>query len=309
MAINLVVAITDGDWFDHLRVRSDLTEVNFWAPSGRDVFRALKPGELFLFKLHSPRDFIVGGGIFGYATSLPSSLAWEAFEDANGAATFDEMRRRIVRYRREGQDSTEDFSVGCRILTQPFFLEERDWIPVPPSWSKNIVRFKTYSTDEGEGRALWDAVQDRLSGTVTAIPGMRDKARFGPPTTIRPRYGQGGFRVLVTDIYSRKCAVTREKTLPALEAAHIKPYRLGGEHDPRNGLLLRRDIHALFDTGYVTVTLEHKFEVSRRIKEEFENGREYYAFHGRKLEPPKQRAYLPDPIALDWHNTKVFKAA
>ena len=59
---------------------------------------------------------------------------------------------------------------------------------------------------------------------------------------------------MVTDAYQRKCAVTGERTLPALEAAHIKPFAEGGSHNPQNGLLLRRDIHALFDGGYVTVT-------------------------------------------------------
>jgi predicted restriction endonuclease len=70
-------------------------------------------------------------------------------------------------------------------------------------------------------------------------------SRFGEPHLIRPRLGQGAFRVLVTDIYQRRCAVTQERTLPALEAAHIRPYGDGGEHEARNGLLLRRDIHSL----------------------------------------------------------------
>ena len=54
-------------------------------------------------------------------------------------------------------------------------------------------------------------------------------ARFGEPHLIRPRLGQGAFRVLVTDIYRRRCAVTQERTLPALEAAHIRPYGDGGD--------------------------------------------------------------------------------
>lgn len=47
MGINLVVAVTDSDWFETLRRRADLTEVNFWAPSGTG-FKALEPGELVL---------------------------------------------------------------------------------------------------------------------------------------------------------------------------------------------------------------------------------------------------------------------
>ncbi len=88
--------------------------------------------------------------------------------------------------------------------------------------------------------------------------------RYGSPTVVYPRLGQGSFRVVVTDIYSRWCAVTRERTLPVLDAAHIRPYGQDGPHDPRNGLLLRSDIHTLFDQGYVTV---RKKKVPRLARE------------------------------------------
>src|SRR5438034_11631093 len=94
MPIKLVVAVTDRDWFEHLRVRPHITEVNFWSP-GAAPFRALEPGELFFFKLHSPLNFIAGFGIFAHANTLPCSLAWEAFGEANGASTLQEMRTRI----------------------------------------------------------------------------------------------------------------------------------------------------------------------------------------------------------------------
>ena len=305
MGINLVIAVTDGDWFEMLRQRPDLSEVNFWAPSAAN-FRALQPGELFLFKLHAPRNVIVGGGIFAYANALPCSLAWEAFKEANGARSAQEMRARIARYRRAGPGDRSDFEIGCRILTQPFFFAEADWIPVPSSWSPNVVSFKTYNTGDSEGLALWEAVNDRL--TRAPFPGLTDAAaRFGEPHLIRPRLGQGAFRVLVTDIYRRRCAVTQERTLPALEAAHIRPYGDGGAHEPQNGLLLRRDIHSLFDAGYVTVTPDFHFEVSRRIREEFDNGKHYYALHGQKISAPDDIARRPDPDALTWHNEHCFK--
>jgi putative restriction endonuclease len=305
VGINLVIAVTDGDWFEMLRQQPNLGEVNFWAPSAAS-FRALQPGELFLFKLHAPRNVIVGGGIFAYASALPCSLAWAAFGEANGARSAQEMRARIARYRRADPHDRADFAIGCRILTQPFFFEERDWIPVPPSWSRNIVSFKTYNTGNAEGLALWDAVNERM--TRPAFPGMAEgAARFGEPHLIRPRLGQGAFRVMVTDIYQRRCAVTQERTLPALEAAHIRPYGDGGAHEARNGLLLRRDIHSLFDAGYVTVTPDLRFEVSRRIKEEFENGRHYYALHGQPISAPQEALQRPEPAALSWHNEHCFR--
>ena len=304
MSISLVVAVTDSDWFEMLQHRTDLAEVNFWAPSGAN-FRALQSGELFLFKLHSPRNFIVGGGIFAYANTLPCSVAWEAFAEANGAISLSEMRERIQRYRRAAPDDRTDFPVGNRILTQPFFFEESDWIPVPASWSENIVSFKTYNTDEADGLRLWEAVIDRM---VRAQPDMvRDEERYGTPQLVRPRLGQGAFRLLVTDLYERRGAVTRERTLPALEAAHIRPYSDGGVHEASNGLLLRRDLHSLFDAGYVTVIPEFRFEVSRRIREEFENGRQYYALHGQEIFVPEKSLEKPDLAALRWHNEQCFR--
>jgi putative restriction endonuclease len=305
MGINLVIAVTDGDWFDMLRHQPNLAEVNFWAPSSAN-FRALQQGELFLFKLHAPRNVIVGGGIFAYASALPCSLAWEAFKEANGARSAQEMRARIARYRHAAPADRSDFEVGCRILTQPFFFDERDWIPVPTSWSPNIVSFKTYNTGNTEGLALWEAVNDRLNRPQ--IEGIGEEAaRFGEPHLIHPRLGQGAFRILVTDIYRRRCAVTQERTLPALEAAHIRPYGDGGAHEATNGLLLRRDIHSLFDAGYVTVTPDLRFEVSRRIREEFDNGRHYYALHGHTIDAPSESDRRPDPDALTWHNEHCFR--
>jgi putative restriction endonuclease len=304
MSINLVIAVTDGDWFDMLRQQPNLAEVNFWAPSGSH-FRALQPGELFLFKLHAPRNFIVGGGLFAYANTLPCSLAWATFGEANGATSLRQMRERIQRYRRASPDDRTDFPVGNRILTQPFFFGESDWIPAPASWSRNIVSFKTYTTGEADGLRLWEAVTDRMMRIQPDV--IRHEDRYGPPQRVRPRLGQGAFRLLVTDLYERRCAVTRERTLPALEAAHIRPYAEGGVHEARNGLLLRRDLHSLFDSGYVTVTPDFRFEVSRRIREEFENGRQYYDLQGREIFVPKKAAQKPDLTALQWHNEQCFR--
>lgn len=95
MAVSIVVANTNRDWFNQLRVLPDLAEVNFWAPSGDRPFRALEPGELFVFMLKAPYNMIAGGGVFVYANALPCSLAWEAFGQANGARTLPEMRDRM----------------------------------------------------------------------------------------------------------------------------------------------------------------------------------------------------------------------
>ena len=263
--VRLFIGITDRDWFEALAA-STPDEVNFWQPSGRNTFRALRPGELFLFKLHAPLDFIVGGGVFSHASLVPLSLAWTAFGTKNGASSLAEMRTRIAKYRPDAGalDERVDPTIGCRVLTQPFFWPRELWLPVPASFARNIVQGRGYSTDEAEGRALWDAVAERLAATAMPVS-VPDAPRYGAPTLVTPRLGQGAFRLSVTDSYDRRCAVTGERTLPILDAAHIRSYGAGGPHEVANGLLLRTDIHRLFDLGYVTVSEDRRFEVSHRL--------------------------------------------
>ena len=133
-----------------------------------------------------------------------------------------------------------DYQIGCRILEQPFFFDEDQWLPVPSSWSPNIVTGKIFRTDQSDGQALWEGVQERMGRSTVSQLSEMPIARYGEPALIRPRLGQGVFRIAVTDAYNRRCAVTRERTLPVLEAAHIIPFADGGAHAVSNGLLLRR---------------------------------------------------------------------
>jgi predicted restriction endonuclease len=80
-----------------------------------------------------------------------------------------------------------------------------------------------------------------------------------------------------------------------------------GPHSVNNGLLLRQDFHTLFDRGYLTVTPQYAVEVSRRIKEEFENGKEYYALHGRQISHPLSEDLRPSNEFLVWHNKNRFR--
>jgi len=100
--------------------------------------------------------------------------------------------------------------------------------------------------------------------------------------------------------------MTGERVLPALEAAHIKPFAKDGPNMVSNGLLLRSDIHRLFDRGYMTITKEYRVDISKKIREEFHNGREYYAFKGRELVLPKSIEDKPSSEFIEWHNRNVF---
>jgi len=307
--MNFFIGITDQAWFDYLSSLAATDEVNFWQPSGKTTFRALHPGELFLFKLHSPKDHIAGGGFFAHSTLLPISLAWDAFQEKNGASSLLEMRHRIARYR-STEDPFADFTIGCILLEQPFFLDESEWIPVP-EWNRGIRIGKTFKLDSEPGKSIWGKLQVVLSKRqLTFEPDLRteeEKARYGKETLIKPRLGQGIFKIVVTDAYRRTCAITQERVLPVLEAAHIKPYADSGPHDVINGVLLRSDMHKLFDRGYLTITPKLHIEVSHRIKEEFENGEYYFTFHGNQIHPPQSLIERPSQEYLIWHNEKIYK--
>jgi putative restriction endonuclease len=305
------VGVTDPRWYEFLSSRIDLPEVNFWQPGGKTVFKALGPGDLFLFKLHSPNNYIVGGGFFATASLLPVSLAWETFGPMNGVPSLEEMRRRIAQFRRGPARVGEDFTIGNVILQQPFFFTREAWIPIPEDFSLNIVQGKGYDLDVGTGRELATALDERLAAraVVSVQRNVADgvvKRMFSDPVLARRRLGQGAFRVLVTDNYARQCAVTREHTLPVLEAAHIRPVTQSGEHLVSNGLLLRSDVHRLFDLGYVTISPDLKFRVSQRLDQDWRNGKIYYAFDGHEINIPKDPACRPDPGMLEWHADTVF---
>lgn len=300
--MNLWIGVTDSSWYNFL---SELQpeEVNFWQPGGKNNFKVLKPGEPFLFKLHSPLNYIVGGGYFVKHSFIPISLAWEAFRKKNGADEFTAFREKVMKYRSNNTIVETNPVIGCIILAQPFFLPRNEWIPIPKDWSSNIVQGKTYDTSNNEGAKLWDIVQSKL-GTMAIAEGQ---PRYGEEYLTRPRLGQGAFRILVTDAYNRKCAITGERTLPVLESAHIKPFSNEGPHAVNNGILLRSDLHKLFDLGYITITSDFHIDVSKRIKEKYENGRDYYALQGKELislpENLKERPFMK---YLDWHNENVF---
>ena len=105
-------------------------------------------------------------------------------------------------------------------------------------------------------------------------------ARYGAALELRPHLGQGLFSLAVRDAYRGACAVTGEHSLPVLEAAHILPYGLGGEHRIDNGLFLRSD---------------------------FKNGRSYYGLDGAKIALPERELWRPKRELLERHGQNVYR--
>lgn len=306
------IAITDFGWYEYLSQRPYWDEVNFWTPSAHFAFRAEEYSP-FLFKLKAPHNAIVGFGHFARYAALPEWLAWDCFKEGNGCSSWDVMKRRLWEIRRRFRYDSEGKppNIGCIIVVGAIFFPREAWIPQPRDWPVRTLRPTRYDLGVGEGLRVWNECLARVAPpyqdiAAAAEPGSPSRPVFGSPTLIYPRLGQGAFRVAVTEAYGRACAATGEHSLPALDAAHIRPVSQEGPHSVRNGLLLRADLHRLFDQGYLTVTPDHRLEVSRRLRLDYDNGRTYYPLHGSAISLPTGQGERPDPGLLEWHNHNIY---
>jgi putative restriction endonuclease len=92
-------------------------------------------------------------------------------------------------------------------------------------------------------------------------------------------------------------------------AYHSQIKEGGGEHRLDNGLLLRSDVHTLFDRGYLGIDPKYRLLVSRRLREEFGNGEQFYSRAGQTINVPERRHDRPNPEFLEWHVDEVFQAS
>lgn len=332
-AVKIVVGVTDNRWAAFLRDHGHLTEANFWQPSPHG-FRALSPGEPFLFKTKDPKQFkalnipgyhLVGGGFFDEYVEMRVSEAWTVWGAANGVASEAELLSRAQTYRSSKAESTDpDPTIGCVVLRNIFFAERGEELFEPPHWSRNIVTYASYELAGARGRPDTDYVghafavlHHRARIDFAWEPDLRgvdlewNGPRYGPPVLVRPRMGQGHFKRAVADAYRHRCAVTTSATFPSLEAAHIRPFADGGKHAVSKGLLLRTDVHRLYDRGYISVDADLRLRVSPQLRSHGWNVTEFYEREaaGYRIAVPNDPDHSPDRDSLAWHFETKFRAA
>ena len=262
------VGVTDRAWFEYFRQRPALIEMNFWCPGTLNT--RVEPGTVWVFLLKP--NTIAGCAVVEVAYSLPLWLAWDAFGAANGSDTRDEFYEKISGYRKSG--TTLETEIGCIGLTSPSFFDQPfDFEPYQATWTNRSQPTKRYDTGSPEGVALWKQIQQRLKPLHAISPGAA--ANSHAERLVRVRLGQGGFRTRVIESYLGGVQLRESAPCQPLKAAHIKPFTLVREHEVANGLLLRADIHKLFDLGYVTVRPDLKFQVSDALRQDYSNGRIY----------------------------------
>lgn len=317
------VGVTDKAWADFLAQRPHVNEVNFWRPSGK-AFSALSAGEPFLFKTHKPHDRVVGGAVFSGFALVPLSEAWENLGEGNGREDPEDLREAINGYRAKNKmpliSPGEDPLIGCIMLRDPVFFPEEETFPPPPNWPYSAVQGKRYENIVEHELADYFApiVERVLHRPPAEILAEEENAvvatwehrgpMFAEAVPTRRRLGQDAFKLALLHAYDGRCAITHRGVRPVLEAAHIHPVSSGGLHRLDNGLLLRSDVHRLFDLGYLSVSPQLRVRVSPRLRMDFPDTEEYRALDGREVRVPKEKGDRPSPDALEWHMDEVFKA-
>lgn len=118
------------------------------------------------------------------------------------------------------------------------------------------------------------------------------------------RQGQGAFRKALLMAYHSRCAVTGCTFPSVLEAAHILPHRGNASNQVQNGLLLRADIHTLFDLGLLRIDPSN---LSVRLHDDLRTDPDYGMLYGRTLQLPTNTDDYPSPDLLTAKN-KLFEA-
>jgi uncharacterized protein YjbI with pentapeptide repeats len=113
---------------------------------------------------------------------------------------------------------------------------------------------------------------------------------------LQKRQGQGKFRQSLIKFYQGRCAITGCDIEGVLEAAHIEPYCIYKTNDPQNGILLRADLHTLFDLNLIIL---HPYSKKIEIKESLQMS-SYYKFHETTLQSHEENIYSPGDNFLEW---------
>lgn len=277
----IYLGITDTEWMNFIRNKQELgllgNKINFWTPSTIE-FKALKPGELFLFKRHNRKakgenGEIVGGGYFVAFEKMSISDAWNHFRYGNGSETMQEMQEVIQSYR-DRNDINAGGEIGCIILERPFFLSREKWIDSPSDWGKSIVRGKTYSCDSEVGINLLSLIANN-DEQIDSVQVIEDEIKANnlhgeeKKAFIKVRVNQGVFRKKLLDKYDG-CCLCKVENPNFLVASHIKPWvysKPNEKLDDNNGFLLCPNHDALFDGGFISFKDDGSILISDEVSE------------------------------------------
>ena len=285
------IAPTDYTWFETLRQNNLNSFVNFWTPTPWKV-KSLSKGSRLYFMLKSPIRKCAGFGNFLDYKEMSMNQAWIEFGRRNGCSSKEELRKKITLYLEKNSKQTlrnkDDYKIGCIILSNCEYWKDEEYLNVEDfsiSFPKEVVKLKYFKND--------DLIKSSLS-----LPEKKDfelvfAKKEISETLITKREGQAQFKRRMLETYSNRCCISGEETPELLEAAHIQPYINSKSNHSQNGLLLRKDLHTLFDNGLLNISQLYKIRLSPQIKSKY-----YLDFEGKSLSLPLEEINYPSKQAL-----------
>lgn len=147
-----------------------------------------------------------------------------------------------------------------------------------------------------EIRSAQDEVES-LQRLDLSVPETDGEGRMRVIAEVARRQGQTRFRNRLLEAYNGACAISGTNVADTLQAAHIRPYNGPATNHVTNGMLLRADIHTLFDLRLITIDPRSFCVVASPRLE----GTEYWQFHGKRLRLPEKRSEHPAFSAIEWH--------
>ena len=285
------ISPTDIEWFKFLRTEGLNSEINFWTPTPWNVSR-LASGDKLYFMLKSPIRKIGGYGQFVEYKNMSVNDAWNKYGFKNGCTSKQELIDRLDKYKASNSSderSVTDSEIGCIVLTNAVYYDDDKFLDLDNyeiDFSRFIVKIKYYNENDPLEIAT-QSTEKEFELLPTSLEKLK-KSRL-----VTERKGQGNFRAIITTAYSNKCCITSETTPELLEAAHIQPYFDENSNHVKNGLLLRVDLHKLYDNGLLYIDESFKIHISPEVKSEY-----YRKLNGTKIRLPENNNLHPSKEAL-----------
>jgi putative restriction endonuclease len=285
------ISPTDIEWFKFLRTEGLNSEINFWTPTPWNVSR-LASGDKLYFLLKSPIRKIGGYGQFVEYKNMSVNDAWNKYGYKNGCTSKQELIDRLDKYKASNSSdgrSVTDSEIGCIVLTNAVYYDDDKFLDLDNysiDFSRFIVKIKYYNENDP-----LEIETESMVKEFELLPTSLEKIKKSRLVT--ERKGQGNFRAIITTAYSNKCCITNETTPELLEAAHIQPYFDENSNHVKNGLLLRVDLHKLYDNGLLYIDESFKIHISPEVKSEY-----YQKLNGTTIRLPENNNLHPSKEAL-----------
>jgi putative restriction endonuclease len=285
------ISPTDNSWFEFLKANEYNSYINFWTPTPWNI-RKLKQGDRWYFLLKSPIRKIGGFGEFHEYKNLTANNAWQEFGQRNGRSEKDQFVSSIQSYIDKNSKNygnipidINTYEIGCIVLNNCEFWDEEKFQTLEEQeldFSDQIVKYKYFETDT-------PFTNTNTYDSFTVLNESREEYR----RSVNQRKGQGEFKGKILKAYCNACCISGETCPELLEAAHLQSYLSENSNHVQNGILLRVDLHRLFDCGLLYIDEDYIIHISSILTNEL-----YTKFQGHKISLPQNEENHPSLASL-----------